>query len=455
MNKKSRRFLLLGGLLTAYLLVAAFLGYVLIKIPATYNDLEKEKIVSVQTDLAKILDETPSKNITEQLENLILTHHIDLVLYDDNHEIIYSTFPGTIIKDFNAFINDEPVLYKAQGKVETKSGNYIILYWIYHTKMIDYFDSQFTILNVSVMVLFVFICVIIFLMTKWLLDPLSAIKTALHKMQNYEFVKVDKANDALTMEFNEFSDKLEKNMKNVSEQYTELELLLLFEKEQLVFLNQTTRALVHELKTPLHQTMLENENLIEMKAIDRQTIIDYNLDRTELVMKKINELLTMLTTSNNTLDTKTEIFDLIALFDGIMTELTFFYQKNDVGFYADIPELLFVQMNKFVVQIIIHNLLLNAAQYAVPHSEVLFSVDTDTNHLILRCENEASEREIERILAGDQIVNIIENNRSGNGIYIIKELVTTLGGTYDLVIKNNLISINISLSYKDVRGDEQ
>ena len=450
MNKKRIRAFLLSLLLGLYLLVGAFFAYILIQVPRTYAQMEKDKIITVQQELSDILDNTPKTQLGKRLETFVNEQHIDIVLYDNKKDLLFSTFPGVTVEDTNNFISTDPVLYKTQGKVETKQGMYTLLYWIYHTKTSEYLERQYTILNISVILAFILLCISVALMTKWLLDPLTALRVGLKKMRNYQFTKIDGANDAVTMEFNAFSDALQNRMQTVSNKYTELEMLLLFEKERLAFFMQITRALIHELKTPLHQTILENAYLAESK--DVAEVVAYNIDRTEQIMNKVNSLLGTFSANINYLETTEEDFDVITLFTKISEDLFFFYQENNIGFYPDIPQTLPVRMNRFVVQIILHNLLLNAAQYAKKGTEVVFSIDTAKNKLILQCENIASDEELARLNAGEQILNIVENHRSGNGLHIMKELTRSLGGEYDITIVEQTITITIALNFQKAGG---
>src|SRR5699024_7333297 len=115
-----------------------------------------------------------------------------------------------------------------------------------------------------------------------------------------------------------------------------------------------------------------------------------------------------------------------------------------------------IYMNKVVARLIIHNMLSNAIKYAVIDTEIHFLIDQQENKLILICSNEATQKNIERIYRSEELFLAIEDNdaqngaqeyiySTGNGIYLIKELVNIVGGTFDISTEDEMISLCIEV----------
>jgi len=140
----------------------------------------------------------------------------------------------------------------------------------------------------------VFLFSIIILIKYILVLPLTQIKANLAKIENYDFEEVlaIPVEDEINEKLHHFVSGLQNNIQNISRDFTKLEQALQVEKERLNNTITVSRAFIHDLKSPLHQTMLENELELSKSQDERlKTTLTYNVERAETTIQTINDIL--------------------------------------------------------------------------------------------------------------------------------------------------------------------
>lgn len=452
---------LLSLLLLAYVVVIVFFVFALLHIPTIYEKLENERIATIQSEIARILDETDNvAEIEKQLFYVLDEHSIELVLATED-KLVYSTLPYTQEVDGADILHRDAFVLRQYGTHTSAYGDYSVFLGIYHADFSEYFDVQFMWLTIFVVIIFVIFLFIVIVMDKLLFSPLEAIRRAIRRMREYKFENIDLPKDNMILkEFEEFSVNLQERMETVSEKYTQLELLLLFEQEKLNHLLKISRATIHELKTPLHQTLIKNELLMEEYENNKsvEVVTKYNVQRMDTMLNRVNDVLILLKQNVYQIENQIENFDLIRLFDDLLEEFLFFFSQHNLILEVIVPEHLNVIMNKFIVELVIHNLLSNVVEHALPETEVVFEIEeVDEKSLKISCENDITLKDMERLRAinNNSFANLSASDysySSGNGIYLIKELVSFIKGTISINIneQDEKVSIEIMLPVKEL-----
>lgn len=91
-------------------------------------------------------------------------------------------------------------------------------------------------------------------------------------------------------------------------------------------------------------------------------------------------------------------------------------------------------------------------QYALNGSELGFVLSIEHHKIIIQTTNMSSESDVERMQNSEQLFNVIVEDvskdhiySSGNGLFLIKDLVKVMNGNYDCEVKDQLITISITL----------
>lgn len=463
MSKRGSQKLVFVVLLSAYLVVAAAFFVQLFNLPAVYSRMRKEKITAVQHSLETTLNSKMTDNErTVALKEIVKKYPMELIV-SNSKGIVFSTFEKVEINSIRTLFHEDAVLYKSQGQIETSNGVYTVLYSVYQVTAIEYIQQQFFYLTVLVFVLILLIIAAMSAMYYILLRPLEKLKIGIANLSDYQFGELIEDDNVISVEFNRFTQKMNEKIQKVSRNYTELELSLEFERERLLIMMTISRAFVHDLKTPVHQTLLENEfvmSQMEAPSKELQVLADFNVDRADKLLREINEILVLMDTENDEIEKKIEAIDFILIFEETWKLFRFFITNNQLSFFSDLPKSLNVQMNKVSAKIILHNLLSNATKYAKADSEIVFEIETGSqDYFEIICTNETTLENIQRMRKSEQLFNAIENEggySSGNGLYLLRELSEFIGGSYQFSIEDENVVIRIRLPYnQDYKGRDK
>lgn len=448
---------------TCYIILAITLVVALFLIPRTYIKMENKEIATIQTEIPQILEN--DVEITEPLDQLVAEHSMEIVVYKGT-EVAYTTVPGVDIQNFRFLINEKQVSFKEQYQLDTASGAYTVSYAIYHIDALSYLQQLMTWLTIFVMLMIFILLTVIGLMRFDLIKPLQQIKQVLLKVKsgadiNELAINTD-TGDVVTKDFNKFMQRVS----DVSQDYTALEIQLQFEKEKLQNFIAMSRAFVHDLKTPLHQTLLENGNVkqrVKGKGNDElELILDYNIDRTDLVLQEINEIVSLYDTSPEDFKNKKDAFDLVKTFYQTLQVFSYFLSEKDLTIESDVPEELWIYTNKVAVKNIFHNMLSNACKYAKEDTEIDVVIEENQEVVSLQLTNESTEHNIKRLEAtrhqfagfDDADVNEDQAYSSGVGLHILRELSEYVGGTYTFIIDGTYVTTIIEIPKEEGVDDE-
>lgn len=451
---RSRRLLIIitSASILLYGFIFAFLGINLFSVEENYQKQELIYAEEIKVALGKALN---APEPMAALETLIENYALEVMVYDGEQRIYESIHlaPGQNRQDV---LNEGAVFLEAAGEVTLDNGRVVnVWYVIYHMPFIDYLGSFLSFQNVLLMVAFFIILALVMVLQYFLLKPLYGIKDSIEKLEKYEFEAIEEGEDDINKRMAVFSHQLDHAIRSVQRKNTQLELSLQRERERLSNVIQLSRVLVHDLKSPVYQLLLENESRIEQLEDKEKGIRDlgtYNINQSDKLLHSINDILKLLKEGNYGLNKEQETFDFMAM---IFETLKLFKPgmvKKDLSFYVDGPDVLTVYLNKITMRLLLHNIFSNMVQYASEGTELSIEVVMEKDNIYLKAVNESSLENIEGMKKSEQLFNVMDQKEtgdhlysSGNGLFLIKDLIFLIGGKYGYAVQGNQVILSLHI----------
>lgn len=452
MNKKNR--LVLSVLLVGYVLIIVVFGVSMSLLSTSYVTLEKTYLEDVQREMKLIFDGRMTLDgLEEELAQVVAEYPMEVIV-SNSEGVVFETIDLTPAETRQG-LNSEATLLNTQGQYMINGESYFIWYNVYHLSAPAYIDAlmqwQFFLIGIAVLVLIT----ISFVLQRMLFKPLESIDKAIDQMGNYEFDELNEtvSGDQVNKKLRMFALNLNDNIQHIERNYTELEQALQIERERLANTISVSRAFIHDLKSPLHQTMLENEMVEhQIKNIEPATkkVLEYNVKKAEEVILQINGILQVMDQNIYALEKEKEEVDIVVLVKNARNLFRPIIQKKEIYFSLETPEHFVVETNIPTFKLLMHNILSNAFNYAEVDSEITFEIIEGNHAWSLICTNETDIQNIERMKQSASLFNKAQTSEnklsSGNGLFLIKELAETLGGSYRLEVKEREVTVNISFS---------
>ena len=449
---------ILIGATVIFAVIVLFLGRNISNILSDYGQKELEYVKGIETELTQAMSN--QEELNDSLEILTDTYSMEVVVELEG-EIVYSSLSLSGDQNYQNMISEKALAVESGGIVEADGQEFYVWYCIYHMSTVEYVEAYLSHQNLLILVAFIVLFLLIMLLQYFLLGPLYRVRDSIDKLERYDFDDVDAGEDELGRKVNAFSTKLNRTIKAVSRNNTNLELSLQLERERLNNTIQFSKALVHDLKSPVHNMMLENELMVEKlddSNNEAKDIGDYNIARTDVLLRDINSVLKVLNTDIYKINLDTEDFDLVTLAQEAAKLFRTAMLKKEMSFYLEAEESIMVHLNKITIQLLFHNLISNMVQYGLENSELEIGIEAvvETVHIITR--NESSAVNIKRMESSQQLFNIVVEETtkehvysSGNGLFLIRDLVLLLGGEYQYSADGPQVILELSIP---LRGGE-
>jgi signal transduction histidine kinase len=151
-----------------------------------------------------------------------------------------------------------------------------------------------------------------------------------------------------------------------------------------------TRALVHELKTPLTSAINSSEALIDQSNSDIMKRLSRNIYVSAIKLnKRINELLDLSKIEVGTLNVNCRPMDLITLIKEMSYNMLLEATKKEQTLKIELPdELPMIMADEERLEQVISNLLNNALKYNKRNGEILLKVSSDNDNVIIEVTDE-------------------------------------------------------------------
>jgi len=457
---KNKKRLSTYALFAAYIALVAMLVFTFYMMPQWIERAELKHVEKMQVQIHEIVEQNDEKIVISKLRDFRKQEAFEIALYrNEDNELIYSTLIGVEFTNLHTILAPTATLFETQGLINGKSEPYIVWYTIYRPTLETYLNNFIGIQTIFIFLCFVVLLTITAILQRSMINPLTQVRIAVAKLERYEFDKIgDEATDVINESVQRFAGKLQNNIRAVSRNHTELEYALQLERERLQNMITVSIGIVHDLKTPLHQTLIENDYLLKQNkglTPDAVEVAEFNIRRMETTIEQINEVLNLMNSDVQAMTKNIDTFDIIAMFKEIRESFQTHMNERYLSLEADTPEVLNITINKVIARLIMHNILSNAVKYARPDTEITFIIEVSNQHLQLYCINEATNKNINRIHKSEELFIAVENETApndaeyiystGNGVYLIRELATLVGGQCQLITEKGAITIDVLL----------
>jgi len=456
MKREKRQNLLI--LLAAYLGVIAVFLLCIFSTPYIIKRYEKRYINEAEVALYKIITESPEQDLEQSIQQFKEQYPLEIAIYNEK-SLVFQTLPVKSLQALYGSIDRNAIILEVHGEIDTAyQTTYKCWYAFYHPTLSKYIQNFIFMEMFLLVISFLILLTVIYLLQKRTIKPLEHVKQSIQSLSKYDFEKIShQATDTINEQVQHFAVSLKNNIQAVSRQHSNLEQALQLERERLSNLITISRGLVHDLKTPVHQVMIENELAIKAESGKNkalQKLAGQNMMRTENLMLQINNILEMLDTDVREMMEVVDDFDIIETYKEIRESFLYTLEQKQIIIDSQIPEILNIHLNKVAVYLILHNILSNAIKYALDDSDIELVIDQEEKYLFIECTNQTSPQNISRIENSEHLFfaerDEVEDAyiySTGNGLYLIKELTNILGGKYELRIeKEGIITIQIVIS---------
>lgn len=453
---KNKKRVVIATLLIAYVLIIIVFAISIFRLSGSYVRMEKAYIEKFQLELGAVFSVANNQDELKK-ELATITEHfpMELIVYKGKQRV-FDTIPleQNQVRDS---INTEMTLLQTQGTFSSGGQEYQVWYNLYRLQSQDYLTDlarmQFILIGISILIL----ATLSLIMQYMLFKPLSKIKDNLDKIEKYELTSIiedeNLNEDEINKKLRKFASHLDLNIKSITRNYTGLEQALQVERERLSNTITVTKAFIHDLKSPIHQVMLENEVVLkklEGKSELATEILKHNIERNEDTIHTINDILVLMNENVFDLDKVKEKTDLVRLIGESKKLFLPIMQKKSVFISVEVPDSLETTINVPTFKLLLHNVLSNATQYAIEGSEIIVGLEIVKNEIVLTCENESFIDNITRMKQSGKLFNNLEDEEhqysSGNGLFLIQELAIALEGKYEIVTSDNTVIVRIMLA---------
>lgn len=449
MNKKRLISITSVLVVLVYIGIIGFFVYNLFNLANRYPNAEKNYIVEVEKNLSEILARQDGQ-MNDDLKQLIEKYPMELVVRKEDI-VLYQTVPYSTNQQLLGLINKDAIVVEGLGNYGEGNNQLVVWYAVYHMPSQYYLDSFLSGQLWIIILSFVVLGVATVLLQQSLIKPLNQIRTSISKANEYQFEDIKSGSDEVNKNFEQFADKISTGIHAVSKKHTELEAELEIERERLKNTIMVARSLVHDLKTPIHQNLIENEFFVKGKENNSELVqlSNLNISMDDTTLKQINEILSMMQLDIHKMIEEKNEFDLVDLYLETLKLLTPSIRKKDLIVDNDFPEFMDVQINKASIQLLIHNLISNMVQYSKSRSTIVITINETEEGIILSHQNSSSKENIARMKKSEHIFDALttkseeHNYSSENGLFLIRDLTELLGGRYELITEEETVIINI------------
>lgn len=415
---------------------------------------EQDYIVKIVKEIERAVlneDENETKSI---LTNLVSEYGVEITL-DDENETIFKTIPHSVGEEHFNSLNSKAVLLDSSSTLDTPLGVRNLWYAIYNISNSEIMTGYYIRQGIIMVIALVVLAISIGYLGVFILEPLRKLRNSIQHAYDFNFDQIQPSRDALNIEFEEFAGKLENQIHAVSRQHTQLEKALQVEKERLNNTLTVSKSYIHDFKTPLHQVILENDFYIKnLESPSNETIqlAKINNDVIDGLIKNINEVLLLMNSDVHVRMKETELININDLIYETVNGLRFQVEKQGILIDIEMDEIEDIKVNKPAAILLIHNLISNITNHATKGSVANISILDNSDYVSLVFKNESSKENINGMKKSEQIFNAVlspSTNEyvysSGNGLFLIKDLAEIMGGTYEFVSNDNIVTIIVKL----------
>lgn len=425
-----------------------------------YRDAEDTYIEGGQKDINESLR---NDHWEAELDNLVEDTAIEIVVRDEDGKRLYSTINLAPDAKIKGVVNDNAKFLESFEQTKIGDQKVSVWYVIYQVPFIKVLQDFILKFNILILLIYIVLVLIIIWLQRKLLRPLYQISTSLDRAERNELDEqsLEEVDDHLNERLNNFFLKQKHTLHKVFGKNTNLEIELALEREHLENTINLSKAMVHDLKGPLHNQLLETEmTLMNAQEKEQQAFLKKEIAIYNQLLLEINDILHQLRENVYQFDAGIELFDLVE-----MVRTSQLYQMNELkykklSFFFDGPEQAMIYQNKVAVRLLLHNISSNMVHYTLENSELEISLELINNDAHLTFKNVTQKHHIQTIKESSNSPflgpHTTKDNSysSGNGIYLIKDLAKFLHGSCEYQIEGNQVVIRLVIPNEEKCDEE-
>ena len=467
--------------ITMIILLLVIVNNVVLEKFYLYNKTKTMKQIYKQINTS-YNNELPYEKIEENLRVLSINNNLDILIKTDENILMlatdnYNTDYTDEIEFFSNIKQNGEILRKLyQEKMidinlvkenDTKI-NYIIVsayldngYKLYmRTPTADLQESARISNNVLIVIgsaVIIISGIIASFISRKFAAPILELNSIAQRMSNLDFSQKYQVNDTddemnnLGKSINIMSEKLEKTIKQLTVNNSELEKDIERKSKIDEMRKQFISDVSHELKTPIALIQGYAEGLVENVNVDdesREFYANVILDEANKMDRLVKQLLELMKLEYGKRDFNNESFDIVALINEVIKKCNVMVVENNIKIYFNCKNVIMAYADIFYVEQILMNYITNAIRYSKEVNgerkiEINIYLDAEKNKIrvsIFNSGDNIEEKELQRIWGRFYKVDSSRNREKGGtgiGLAFVKAIMNNYQNEYGAVNKEN------------------
>lgn len=467
--------------ITMIILLLVIVNNVVLEKFYLYNKTKTMKQIYKQINTS-YNNELPYEKIEENLRVLSINNNLDILIKTDENILMlatdnYKTDYADEIEFFSNIKQKGEILRKLYQekmidinivKENNTKINYIIVsayldngYKLYmRTPTADLQESARISNNVLIVIgsaVIIISGIIASFISRKFAAPILELNSIAQRMSNLDFSQKYQVNDTddemnnLGKSINIMSEKLEKTIKQLTVNNSELEKDIERKSKIDEMRKQFISDVSHELKTPIALIQGYAEGLVENVNVDdesREFYANVILDEANKMDRLVKQLLELMKLEYGKRDFNNESFDIVALINEVIKKCNVMVVENNIKIYFNCKNVIMAYADIFYVEQILMNYITNAIRYSKEVNgerkiEINIYLDAEKNKIrvsIFNSGDNIEEKELQRIWGRFYKVDSSRNREKGGtgiGLAFVKAIMNNYQNEYGAVNKEN------------------
>ena len=428
-----------------------------------------------------------ANSIEEELKRIAFNNSFDIFIETDQNIIIFSTdrdFISTInmVVDNENFENNRNLIYK-DDKVEIRriddienNIDYILLsgildngYSLYIRIPAVPIEQSVKISNQALVLIGIIIVVISAFIASYVSKkftaPILQLNDITNKMakfdfsQKYRIVDTDDEINELGKNINTMSDKLERTIKQLRENNSELEKDIEEKSKIDEMRKQFISDVSHELKTPIALIQGYAEGLIENVNTDdesRKFYAEVILDESNKMDTLVKQLLELMKLEYGKREFNNEEFNIVELINEVIRKCKVMLQEKNIEIKFETKNPVIVNVDDFYIEQVVTNYFTNAIKHAkevngIKQIEIKIEKNKETNKIrisIFNTGDNIAEEHLNKIWGRFYKEDTSRNRNDGGtgiGLALVKAIMNNYHNDYGVINKENGVEFYFEL----------
>ncbi|MFV0364073.1 MAG: hypothetical protein ACK5LL_13470 [Suipraeoptans sp.] len=244
-----------------------------------------------------------------------------------------------------------------------------------------------------------------------------------------------------------------RTLNNIAELNIKRKIELSVAKEHLKNVKVLTKALVHDLKGPIYNSMLKNELKLMSEGEkhserEREALVGY-INHSHELISKVNTILKELMDEIDQSGSKTTELDIVNTIQSVKEQYVSEMIKKKIDFKFETPKEERIYQDKIGLELLIDNVFSNMIHHAEEHSEVCVTLERIGNVVELVTKNYC-KLETATHTQDETYPRSEYQYSSGYGQSLIEGLTKRLDVTYTYALVDNVVisTLHIPVQYK-------